>query len=212
METIRIPSPDELESRLTGLDALLTASKWQRAAIVYAYTEVGERGRGRFYKPEPPRMHIRTFAEQGYAGLTTNKSVSRYRDAWIKAISEGWASPVDPGQTVNLPDQPFPAWPYGNTLDDEFDADDDDDVSVTYTDVDIAPPPPPDSPRTRRPLEQRVLDHLDSSEKLLSRLARVAPESELDPEVRQELLDRLSALQRQTSEVMGLLRGIRAVS
>jgi hypothetical protein len=110
---IRIPQEHELRSRLSGLGVLLTARKWERAAIVYAFTEVGEVGRGRWYKPMPPKMHIRDFAAKGYAGLTTNKSVSRYRDAWVTAINNGWAVPVEPGMAVILPEQPFPVWPYG---------------------------------------------------------------------------------------------------
>jgi hypothetical protein len=116
MTSVRIPQEHELRSRLSGLGVLLTARKWERAAIVYAFTEVGEVGRGRWYKPQPPKMHIRDFAAKGYAGLTTNKSVSRYRDAWVTAINNGWAVPVVPGMAVLLPEQPFPAWPYGTTF------------------------------------------------------------------------------------------------
>lgn len=205
METIRIPSPEQLNDRLSGLDALLTARKWERAAIVFAYTEVGEVGRGRFYKPERPRMHIRTFAEQGYAGLTTNKSVSRYRDAWTSAISQGWAVPVSPGDEVNLPDQPFPAWPYGNDVAAAAEGG----GNVTYTDLDIAPPAPRDYPEargySRRPLEQRVLDHLEHSGRLLVRLYEAAPESQMTREVRDQLLIRLSELQDRTQEVIRAL-------
>jgi hypothetical protein len=151
---------DELRAQLDGLGRLLTARKWERAAIVFAFTQVGEPGRGRWHKPEPPRMHIREFAAQGFSGLTTNKAVSRYRDAWVSAVSQGWTTLAEPGRTAPIPDQPFPAWPYG--------AEDDEDgagtVTVTEADEKVS------SMGNYRdyepkPLEMRVLTNLDNATK-----------------------------------------------
>jgi hypothetical protein len=108
MTKITIPAEDELGHRLEGVGTLLVARRWERAAIVYAYTDVGGPRNSR--QPKPPRVNIRQFASRGYAGLTTPKAVTRYRHAWVTAIDLGWAVPVNPGDTVELPDRPFPEW------------------------------------------------------------------------------------------------------
>lgn len=109
MDTVKIPVDEtELAEHLSGLHTLLTAKKWERAALVYAFTDIG--GPRNSSMPEPPKMNIQRFSELGFAGLTSRKAVMRYRAAWITAISNGWAVPVDPGDIVELPDQEFPAW------------------------------------------------------------------------------------------------------
>lgn len=112
MTTFKIPRPDELDATLTGVYSLLTARRWERAAIVFAYTAVGGPRNTKYHTPPPPKLNIRQFAAKGYAGLTTNKSVERYRLAWISAIDRGFAVPVEPGDIVTLPDMPFPDWPF----------------------------------------------------------------------------------------------------
>lgn len=111
MTTFRIPRPDELEPSLSGVYGLLTAHRWERAAIVFAYTGV-QTGRRNGAPPPAPKLNIRQFAAKGYAGLTTNKSVERYRLAWITAIDRGYAVPVEPGDIVTIPEMPFPEWPF----------------------------------------------------------------------------------------------------
>jgi hypothetical protein len=212
MTSVRIPQEHELRSRLSGLGVLLTARKWERAAIVYAFTEVGEVGRGRWYKPQPPKMHIRDFAAKGYAGLTTNKSVSRYRDAWVTAINNGWAVPVVPGMAVLLPEQPFPAWPYGTTFpggDVTVEVRDDEVVEMdAYRDDDEGQDESRSthshSPRSRRPFEERVLAHVDEAARALARLAEAASD-ELDDEMRNTLLEKLAELQLQMESVLLVL-------
>lgn len=179
MTTITIPAPNELRDRLQGVDRLLTAKSWERAAIVYAYTGVG--GPRNSPQPPPPKLNIRQFAAQGFTGLTTNKSVERYRAAWITAINHGWAVPVDPGDTVVLPEQPFPAWP---SSDDE-----------------TTP-----SPRQWRPLEQRVFARLDQATTALRQLSQAATEEELTDEVRTQLRDRLTELQHEATEALRALQ------
>jgi hypothetical protein len=200
-ETIRIPTEIQvLRERLSGLGRLLTARKWERAAIVYAFTEPGEIGRGRWYKPEPPKMHIREFAAQGFQGLTTNKAVSRYRDAWITAISNGWAVPVSPGQLVTLPDKEFPAWPY---------VDLEGSGTVTFEREDISRLRTERGPN--RPVAERILSRLENMVKLLDQLAELSPD-EIDPEVHRELVDRLSLVQAEARKLLTRLRrGLRAV-
>lgn len=110
MTTITLPSADQLSQRLGGIDGLLIAKKWERAAIVYAFTQPGSQG-GIQVAPPPPKMNIRTFAAQGFAGLTSLQSVYHYRRAWEWAIAQGWAKSVEPGETVVLPHQEFPRFP-----------------------------------------------------------------------------------------------------
>jgi hypothetical protein len=205
MTTVRIPTRAELRDRLTGVNRLLFAHKWERAAIVFAFTEVGEPGAGRWRKPEPPKMHIREFAAQGFAGLTTNKAVSRYRDAWVSAVSNGWTTLAEPGKTVELPDQEFPVWPYGSSFDE---------VTATVTQLDDANVTPLDdyrtySPRiyTPRPAEARLLSGVTAAAKALSTLGDL----ELSDEVRHELVDRLTELQTATRDALRALRGLRQV-
>jgi hypothetical protein len=206
---IRIPQEHELRSRLSGLGVLLTARKWERAAIVYAFTEVGEVGRGRWYKPMPPKMHIRDFAAKGYAGLTTNKSVSRYRDAWVTAINNGWAVPVEPGMAVILPEQPFPVWPYGTNPfpGGEVTVEVRDDAVVSLdsyrdeADSDVSDKSRSPRSYTRRAPYERVLGHLDDAAKALSRLAEEAAD-DLDDETKALLTEKLAELQTQMASVL----------
>lgn len=215
---VRIPQEHELRSHLSGLGVLLTARKWERAAIVYAFTEVGEVGRGRWYKPTPPKMHIRDFAAKGYAGLTTNKSVSRYREAWVTAIGNGWAVPVSPGMAVILPDEPFPVWPYGNSDSDlgtigggnvTVEVRDDEVVAMdSYRDTDDVYQDESRSTHSRsysrRSAQERVLAHVDDAARALNRLAEAASD-ELDDEMRNTLLGKLAELQTQMEQVLLVL-------
>lgn len=205
---IKVPTGDELRDRLSGINRLLVVRGWERAAIVYAFTVVGEIGAGRWHKPEPPKMHIREFAAQGYAGLTTNKSVSRYRDAWVTAISNGWASPVEPGQEVTLPDEPFPAWPYGS------DSDDDAEHNITITElgdnVHLMRDHRGGSRGPNRSVTERVLAHLESTAKALGQLSDITPH-ELDDQTREALVMHLTELERQTGEALRALRRLTSV-
>lgn len=201
---IRVPTGQELREHLGNLDALLTAKKWARAAIVFAHTEVQtNKGSGTRPGVSEGKWNIRDFAGLGFAGLTTNKAVSRYRDAWIKAIDNGWAVPCEPGQTVNLPDEEFPAWPYGAELS----------ANVTVTKMDNV-----ESLDDRRPQQWRsnvevlFLKRLDKAARTVASLSDVLGEPDLlDEELRSEVVAKLTELQRQTREVIRSLRGLRSV-
>lgn len=119
-ETVHIPTDLEaLKNRLEPLYQLLTAKEWERAAIVYAFTESSVPGRGRWYKPEPPKVNLITFAELGFTGLTTPKAVRRYRRAWEWAVEQSLVTAnIHPGDVVELPEEEFPAW---NSLLREYD-------------------------------------------------------------------------------------------
>lgn len=174
--TTKIPTAEELKDRLAGLDALLTAKQWERAAIVYAFTTNAGPGGGRTKRnPPPPKMTMREFARQGFAGLTTNKSVERYRATWVLAINRGWAVPVDPGDLVRLPHQEFPAWQDSRTRE----------------------------ARQWRPVEQRVFSGIDQAGIALRRLPFIT--DEITPAFQAELVDRLTKLRQETDEALAVL-------
>lgn len=109
---VQIPaSLDEAKSALNGLGALLTAKQWERAAIVYAFTEPGN-GQGTRTDAQPhvstdARLSIAAFSRLGINGLSTEWAVRSYRSAWQSAIDDGQAVPVGPGDAADLPSLPW---------------------------------------------------------------------------------------------------------
>lgn len=104
--TFTVPSSlSRAKSELVGLDSLVTASEWQRAAIVYAFTH---KGTNRYDVAHENSCTIREFASLGISGLRTQDTVRRYRDAWQQAVDKGLAKPATPGENVRLPAIPFP--------------------------------------------------------------------------------------------------------
>lgn len=91
---------------LTGLDGLVTASEWQRAAIVFAFVtpQQGRRTSGSSARS----LTVAEFVALGVTGLRSHHSVNRYRNAWQSAIDAGHVRPVAPGDRVVLPQMPFP--------------------------------------------------------------------------------------------------------
>lgn len=115
---ISIPSTvEQAVSRLTGLDesittakALLTASEWERAAIVAALIRPTRKGRPRKDGKVDESIHFqsfRAFAGLGIVGLRNHAEVSRYYRVWMEEVG------VEPdlGGEVELPTTPFPPVP-----------------------------------------------------------------------------------------------------
>lgn len=110
MTRIKIPSSvQEAVDSLGGLEALLTAKQWTRAAIVAAFVRLDN-------KPGPKRSADSSrsltpagFAKLGINGLKSKDTVQLYAEAWAAAVADGKAQPVEPGKSVVLPDAP---WPY----------------------------------------------------------------------------------------------------
>lgn len=188
---IKIPTPDELGDRLGGIDRLLTAKTWERAAIVFAYTT--NEGKGGRQNPAPPKMTMREFARQGYAGLSSNKTVERYRAAWVTAIDNRWTTAVWPGDVVELPDQPFPAWPSGavETEDEDFETG----LAALQ----------PALHRTRRPLPVRVVGSLGAATTALRRFSEQLADLDLDDEARAQLAIGLTTLRDEIVAVLDSL-------
>ncbi len=99
--------PDDIESAvldLKGLGELVTATEWQRAALVFAFTYEGRPG-GRSTGQEcSVAKTLDEFAKLGLAGLSSRTTVRRYRAAWKLAIQDGFATYVMPGDLVALPE------------------------------------------------------------------------------------------------------------
>lgn len=99
---INIPaSIEDATERLTGIESLLTAQRWERAAIVAAFVRLND-GPGR-----PPgtsngvHFSIRDFAELRINGLRSHMTVQTYVNRWLEA-NEGVYP--EPGDAVFLPD------------------------------------------------------------------------------------------------------------
>lgn len=111
--------PDTIEAAtaaLGGIDRLLTAKGWEKAAIVYAFTRDGERGPGGSGKTvKSDSFSCSEFAALGINGLRAPRTVRMYREAWQLAIEEGWAKAVEPGDMALLPPE---FWPDGRLDDD----------------------------------------------------------------------------------------------
>lgn len=90
---------------------MITASEWQRAALVWAFT-TGENkgGRGKNL-PTNGQVSISSFAALEISGLTKRDTVAKYRKAWKLAIEgseelglkDGVATDVKPGDLIDLP-------------------------------------------------------------------------------------------------------------
>ncbi len=110
MNTIQIPETiEEVKGRLGGIERLLTAKEWERAAIVYAWTYEPGSGRTIPGKMSDPTLYtVREFTNLGIQGLRGTNAVYRYRRAWEEAIRQHGVAPVSPGDEAELPKAPFP--------------------------------------------------------------------------------------------------------
>lgn len=112
MEAITIPSSvEDLTRHLVGIERLVTAGQWERAAIVYAFVRVEDPTSTSLRSETSGSMTPVEFAQLGIAGLRSENTVRRYVRAWQAAIDTGEASPVRPGETLSLPDLPWPLEP-----------------------------------------------------------------------------------------------------
>lgn len=98
----------EIELRLNGLDRLITAQGWERAAIVFAATYEPGRGgdRRNDQTSEVKSDHRKTvpdFAALGINGLRSLETIYDYRRHWQYAIDQKWVTPVTPGDSFDFP-------------------------------------------------------------------------------------------------------------
>ena len=100
MNTIHIPKTmQEMENHLNGVERLLTAKKWERAAIVAAFVRLGEHG----VSPAKATTSLSTheFAALGIAGLKSKDTVRNYVQRWLDTHDGIYP---DTGADVLLPD------------------------------------------------------------------------------------------------------------
>ena len=113
MSAIRLPKTiDKAVERLTGVESLLTATEWERAAIVYTFTyvEKTQGGDRRSFKRNTEFETPTVFAERGIAGLKSDNTVRRYHEAWAKHGD----TDIQPDDQVELPTKTFPVSPDSN--------------------------------------------------------------------------------------------------
>ncbi len=94
-------------TKLTKLGGIVTASEWERAAIVYAFTEVSATD-GKHLPANSSRMSVSEFAKLGFHGLKSKDTVRKYHQNWQAAIDQGAAMPVGPGDPFVEPDLDYP--------------------------------------------------------------------------------------------------------
>jgi hypothetical protein len=110
---IRIPGTiTDLKRGLGAIEGLLTAKRWERAAIVYAWTDPGSRGGDRRANSvsADARMTPTAFANLGIRGLGNWSQVNDYREAWESAAAEIGNDDmlaVQPGDAVEMPNLPW---------------------------------------------------------------------------------------------------------
>lgn len=100
---IQIPaSVNEAVEKLGSLGKLLTATEWERAAIVAAFVEEGE-GRGKSVNASSS-ISPQEFAALGITGLRSKDTVRRYVRAWMDEVG----TRPQAGHSVSLPSKLFP--------------------------------------------------------------------------------------------------------
>ncbi|WP_137725070.1 hypothetical protein [Prescottella subtropica] len=82
------PNTDRIPHPRNALGVLAVVEDWQRAAIVWVYTDEARGG-----------MTVRQFADLGIKGLS-RRFVVKYRDAWQEAIDRGLAAPLSIGDRI----------------------------------------------------------------------------------------------------------------
>ena len=108
---------DHIPDNIEGVMQLMTARKWEKAAIAYAFTKPSAGGR-------PPKnldktvgvsvselqfpCSIEDFARLKIAGFSSHVTVRKYRAAWQLAMKRRKAKAVKPGDPFVEPDMPWP--------------------------------------------------------------------------------------------------------
>jgi|SRR5690554_1434503 len=103
-----IPSTlDEVKEHLNGLGKLVTAKEWERAAIVWAWTE--RKGQGaRTDLSNSGKVGFSEFARLNIYGLRKYDTVAAYHDRWQSIIDElGDEYVVRPGDEIPSVEKPW---------------------------------------------------------------------------------------------------------
>lgn len=106
-ETITIPTTvEDAVEHLGGLGALITARKWERAAIVAAFVRLDLGSGGRQEASTSGDFEsASSFAARSIVGLSSITSVTKYVQAWLDKHDGNYPRP---GSKRRLPTVPFP--------------------------------------------------------------------------------------------------------
>lgn len=103
---ITIPATiEDATSALNGVEALLTAKEWERAAIIAAFVELPGSGSHNKMKGNSAFLTPNEFAALGIAGLKSHHTVRGYVERWVQEA--GRPRPV-PGESIDL--DGLPEW------------------------------------------------------------------------------------------------------
>jgi hypothetical protein len=99
MSTITIPASfDEAREKLQGIHALLTATNWERCAILAAYVRVGTQGNGVGQSKAKTSLTPRDFANLGIAGLKSKDTVRKF----VQHFLDHFGRHPEPGEVIDL--------------------------------------------------------------------------------------------------------------
>ena len=105
-KSIKVPATiEEVVAKLEGTEALLTATEWERTILIRAATKEG-RG-GPRTASNVMQLTIRQFADEGLSGLKSQNTIRAYRNVWEWAMENLGVEDVEPGDRVDLPDEPW---------------------------------------------------------------------------------------------------------
>lgn len=110
---------DHIPNDIQGVMRLMTARKWEKAAIAYAFTKADSRqeagarkGCPKLDNLSPSDMQfpcsISDFAALKVAGLSSRQSVTTYREAWQLAMKRRKAKAIKPGDPFVEPEMDWP--------------------------------------------------------------------------------------------------------
>lgn len=109
-----VPSTFTVPDTIDGVRGLMTATKWEKAAIVYAYTTNAGRGgdqsnAGNSALPTEFPCSMAEFARLGITGLSNRDTVAFYREQWADAMKKRKAKATRIGEPFEVPTITFPS-------------------------------------------------------------------------------------------------------
>ena len=113
-DKVRIPRTiNAAEKRLTEIGGLVTATEWERAAIVSAYVLPQQGKRTDTSDSSVGSLTVEQFAALGLHGLKSHVTVRAYVRAWLDIVDEdgnvvGQRERPRPGTMVEVPSDPWP--------------------------------------------------------------------------------------------------------
>ena len=113
---------DHIPNDIQGVMRLMTARKWEKAAIAYAFTHSentggGDRKSAKYHSGKTTEViisemqfpcTISDFSRLGIAGLSSDKTVRVYREAWQLAMKRRKAKAIKPGDPFVEPEMDWP--------------------------------------------------------------------------------------------------------